>query len=235
MDEYDEIQIRQPLRERITALESALQAEKASNAEDYAIQYKALVECDESELSPDALRVRKVLLADRAALQAEKKAHKIAKAMLEGQEREIAKQRCQVCGVVGEGYDAALQAEKAAHTVTRGELASINEALEGEEIEDVVALACITKSGLDNALKMLDDQNTVIAAQTDEIKKARAIAHRLAYSHRTNSEPQESDIVIALAYPVEGWKDERMGPSLAPEDCGELTGPTTPPPTDKTQ
>lgn len=36
--------------------------------EHYATLYKAFVECDESELSPDALRVRAILLKDRAEL-----------------------------------------------------------------------------------------------------------------------------------------------------------------------
>lgn len=39
---------------------------KRELAEDYAYQYKCLVECDEKQLSPDAIRVRQILLKDKA-------------------------------------------------------------------------------------------------------------------------------------------------------------------------
>ena len=55
--------------ELITELKAAreeINEWKRSAAHDCAVQYRALVECDESELSPDALEVRKILLRDRA-------------------------------------------------------------------------------------------------------------------------------------------------------------------------
>ena len=64
---------------KITGLKAEL---KKAQTEDYVYQYKCLVECDEDQLSPDALEVRQILLRDRAELEKiQVKIETIAKAL----------------------------------------------------------------------------------------------------------------------------------------------------------
>ncbi len=53
----------------IESLKAELKKARLELWEHYAYQYKGLVECDENQLSPDALEVRWVLLKDRTELE----------------------------------------------------------------------------------------------------------------------------------------------------------------------
>lgn len=80
-----EVDILTGYRERIRVLEEDLEAARKEAAEDCAIQYRALCECDESELSPDAIKVQRMLLKDRTELESARVELGMQKRRLEGE------------------------------------------------------------------------------------------------------------------------------------------------------